>query len=160
VAGGIVAGWYRWMPRGAFLKVGDMKNRARSDLFERDHSGGKRYDFQVKKKKACTRRALSIRQLFAELILRGEKKVEYRSRITHVRGKVLLYAAKPQTDHSLLRAWVKAAKLPHGVILGSMEIVGCKEYGPDDFGWLLANPTRLKRPVPPRGKPQPSFFFT
>ena len=137
-----------------------MFRRARSDSFKREPSGAKRYNPEVKKKRSCTRRALSIRQPFAELILHGEKKVERRSHVTHVRGKVLLYAAKPQTDDSLLRAWVKAAKLPHGVILGSVEIVGCKEYGPDDFGWLLANPTRLKRPVPPRGKPQPSFFFT
>jgi hypothetical protein len=33
-------------------------------------------------------RALSIRQPYVELILRGKKREEYRSRQTHVRGRV------------------------------------------------------------------------
>lgn len=42
-------------------------------------------------------RALSIRQPFAELILRGMKTVEYRSRMTHIIGeRFWIYASKKQ----------------------------------------------------------------
>ena len=37
-------------------------------------------------------RALSVRQPYAELILRGEKKIEYRSKPTNIRERVYLYA--------------------------------------------------------------------
>ncbi len=39
-------------------------------------------------------RALSIRQPYAEWIMTGEKPIEYRSRRTHIRGRVYIYAAK------------------------------------------------------------------
>ena len=39
------------------------------------------------------RRALSIRQPFAEMILRGKKKIEVRSFPTNVRGPMYLYAS-------------------------------------------------------------------
>ena len=38
--------------------------------------------------------ALSVRQPYAELILRGAKKIEYRSRPTKTSGRVYVYAAK------------------------------------------------------------------
>jgi hypothetical protein len=38
-------------------------------------------------------RALSIHQPYAELILRGKKKSEYRSMPTNIRGRVYIYAA-------------------------------------------------------------------
>ena len=38
-------------------------------------------------------RAISIRQPFAELVLRGDKIIEYRSKVTHVRGRVYVYAS-------------------------------------------------------------------
>ena len=37
-------------------------------------------------------RALSIRQPHAEAILRGVKKIEYRTRRTKVRGRIYIYA--------------------------------------------------------------------
>lgn len=39
---------------------------------------------------AAPLRALSIRQPFAELILLGQKPIEYRSRPTNIRGRVYL----------------------------------------------------------------------
>jgi predicted transcriptional regulator len=39
-------------------------------------------------------RALSVRQPYAELIMRGEKSVEYRSRPTKIRELLYVYAAK------------------------------------------------------------------
>ena len=38
--------------------------------------------------------ALSIRQPYVEMILTRKKRIEYRSRRTHVRGRVYLYAGK------------------------------------------------------------------
>lgn len=43
-------------------------------------------------------RALSIRQPYAEQILRGEKKIEYRSRPTNIRERVYIYASMPHGD--------------------------------------------------------------
>ena len=39
-------------------------------------------------------RALSVRQPYAELIVRGAKKIEYRSTPTSIRERVYVYAAK------------------------------------------------------------------
>ena len=38
-------------------------------------------------------RALSIRQPYAEMILRGIKKIEYRTMRTNIRGRVYIYAS-------------------------------------------------------------------
>ena len=38
-------------------------------------------------------RALSIRQPYAEQIMRGVKTIEYRSILTHIRGRVYIYAS-------------------------------------------------------------------
>jgi hypothetical protein len=43
-------------------------------------------------------KALSIRQPWAELILRGDKTVEYRSQPTKIRGRIYIYAAQGKSD--------------------------------------------------------------
>ena len=43
-------------------------------------------------------KTLSIRQPYVELILRGKKRQEYRSRPTHIRGRVYLYAGIKSGD--------------------------------------------------------------
>ncbi len=62
--------------------------------------------------------------------------------------------------------------LPRGVIVGTVEIVGCEplrpEHGPaacfpvtrstGGYAWLLREPERIKAPRKPTGHPQPSFF--
>ncbi len=74
-------------------------------------------------------RAISIQQPYIEEILRGIKKYEYRSRQTHIRGRVFLYASKKNGEES---HWKKLrlnpGELPTGVIVGSVEIVGCKYF--------------------------------
>lgn len=37
------------------------------------------------------------------------------------------------------------------------EIVDCREKD-GEYHWILANPQRLKKPVPPEGQPQPVWF--
>jgi hypothetical protein len=104
------------------------------------------------------KRALSIRQPLSELILRGRKPEEYRSRLTHIRGRVYLYAGKkvalvddfPEEE---------AEALPRSVIVGSIEIVGCHwDKERDRFAWELATPVRYPKPLIPHGVPQPGFW--
>ena len=99
-------------------------------------------------------RALSIRQPWAELILRGEKTVEYRSKPTNIRGEVYIYAslASPEPGQELDET------LPRGLVVGTVEIVGCS--GSDgEYEWELENPKRLAEPVAPTQQPQPVWFY-
>jgi hypothetical protein len=102
-------------------------------------------------------RALSIRQPLSELILIGAKKKEYRSRRTLIRERVYLYAGK-KIAHVDGFPEEEAAVLPRGVIVGSIEIVGCHENKKDGFVWLLDRPVRYPTPLVPRGVPQPGFW--
>jgi hypothetical protein len=103
-------------------------------------------------------RALSVRQPYAENIMRGTKKIEYRSRKTKIRGRVYIYASKtPGYDGDFKKLKAKPGDFPVGVLIGTVEIVDCKgEEG--DYRWKLANPQRLKRAVAPERRPQPVWF--
>jgi len=115
----------------------------------------------VKKKppRAAATSALSIRQPFAELILRGIKKIEYRSILTHKRERVYIYASKVPVDDpgSWAKVKLEPGDLPTGVLVGTVEIVGCIGE-PGDYQWKLARPERLKTPLKPKRMPQPVFF--
>ncbi len=104
-------------------------------------------------------RALSVRQPFAELILTGDKTIEYRSRRTHIRGEVFVYACKAPADADCFaEAGFELKELSRGVLIGTVEIVDCT--GEDgDFEWHLANPKRLRKPLAVEGIPQPGFFW-
>lgn len=129
-------------------------------------------------------RALSIRQPYAELILRGIKTVELRSRSTNIVGeRFYIYAAKARaippvpiwSDDLRVAApppprWMielaeqvrmiePGALLPTGVIVGSAVI---ERVTPPDavdaaklFRWHLIDARRAKRLRKPRGHPQP-----
>jgi hypothetical protein len=123
-------------------------------------------------------KALSIRQPWAELILRGEKTVEARPMRTAKRGeRVYIYAGKNRieteeeariaADHG-----IDVDSLPRGVLVGTVEIVGCEPLGPGHsrvacfevtestggYAWLLRDPQREDSMRVPIGHPQPSFF--
>ena len=105
--------------------------------------------------------AISIRQPHVELILRGAKKAEYRSRPTSIRGRVYLYASKPPAAWPA--GWRKVGKqpgeLPTGAILGTVEIVGCRwsrQY--ECYAYVLRNPRRFQRGLHPKGRPSPCFW--
>lgn len=104
-------------------------------------------------------RALSIRQPYAEQILRGIKKVEYRTRPTHVRERVYIYASKqPGPAREFARLRLQVGDLPTGVLVGTVEVVDCT--GDDgDYRWHLARPRRLSRLRKPKRRPQPSWFY-
>jgi hypothetical protein len=116
-------------------------------------------------------RALSVRQPWAELILDGRKTIECRSRPTRITGRVWIYASRGRADRAPRGAPVYIDALPRGLLIGSVEIVGCRRLrrgdsaaacfsvSTDDFAWLLADPQRLAIPIPPERHPQPMFFY-
>lgn len=119
------------------------------------------------KKKSVTRsdvpsgRAISIRQPYVEEILLGKKKYEYRTRQTHIRGRVFLYASKGKVDKT---RWSKIkmqpGDLPVGLIVGSVEIADCKfSESLNCFAYKLKNPKRYKTALIPKMHPQPCWFF-
>jgi hypothetical protein len=103
--------------------------------------------------------ALSIRQPNAEQILRGKKKIEYRSMPTNKRERVYVYASMTPADQE---AWdeigLEPGDLPTGVIVGTVEVVGCRRVR-GEYEWDLARPVRLKRPLKPKNHPQPAWFY-
>lgn len=103
--------------------------------------------------------ALSIRQPYAEQIMTGEKEIEYRQQRTKIRGRIYVYACKTASIPDEYReAGLRREDLPHGVLVGTVEIVDCVE-GSGEFEWLLANPKRLQKPMPVTAMPQPVFFW-
>jgi hypothetical protein len=122
--------------------------------------------------------ALGIRQPWCELILRGRKTLEIRSRPTEVRGPIYVYSAKklsdlPELDVVLLREEVDPDPLPRGALVGTVEIVGCRRTTAADaaascvptrelkdrFAWELANPVRFAEPMKPRFLPYGVWFY-
>lgn len=129
--------------------------------------------------------ALSIRQPYVELILRGIKTVELRSRpTTRIGERFYLYAAKAKSrppvwsdDLAVGRppAWmlelarqVKLIEsewvgLPTGVIVGTAMIDRVIAPDPSDgehgiYQWRLADVRRLDLPRKPDRQPQPAWF--
>ena len=105
-------------------------------------------------------RAISIRQPYVEQILRRIKVREYRSVPTNIRERVFIYASQKPAhwfDYDLLG--FEVSDLPRGVIVGSVEIVGCEwDSKANQYAYLLANPERLKHPKKPVNQPQPIWF--
>jgi hypothetical protein len=107
------------------------------------------------------KRAISVRQPYAEQILKGCKTREYRGVPTNIRERVYIYASeRPGNffDYDLLG--LEYEDLPRGVLVGSVEIVGCEwSNRANEYAYLLANPRRLRRRLKPVKKPQPIWFF-
>ncbi len=108
------------------------------------------------------KRALSIRQPHSELILAGKKTREYRGRLTHIRGRVYLYAGKKLDLDVKGITNAEAELMPRSVIVGSVEIIGCRKSKKHSgyFEWQLAKPRRYRKPLKPTGGlPQPGFWW-
>jgi hypothetical protein len=104
-------------------------------------------------------RALSIRQPYAEQILRGNKKIEYRSRPTNMRERVYIYASLTPGDADDWHAMqMEPGDLPTGVLVGTVGISDCTGKS-GDYRWHLAKPDRLKRHLKPKKHPQPVWFY-
>ena len=108
-------------------------------------------------------RALSIRQPYAELIMRGKKKIEYRSIRTSIVGeRVYIYASKQPADSPADWAKVKAqpGDLPTGVLIGTVIIKKCSDEQNDEgnYEWYIIAPERLPKNKKPKNQGQPVWF--
>lgn len=104
-------------------------------------------------------RALSIRQPYAEQIMRGTKPIEERSRSTNIRERVYIYASlQPGNPDAWRQIKKKPGDLPIGVLIGTVQIVDCTGE-PGNYGWHWAKPKRLAKPLKPMKHPQPAWFY-
>lgn len=104
--------------------------------------------------------AISIRQPYAELIMRRKKKFEFRSRPTKKTGVVYVYAGlRPGLADDWAALRLAPGDLPAGKIIGTVEVVGCERGRNGKYAWALRSPKRISRPVAPKGKPQPVWFY-
>ncbi len=110
-------------------------------------------------------KVLSLRQPYASWVIQGKKTIELRSWNTKYRGELFIHASG------------KHSTLPTGAILGSVELIGVKEYAdekqflkdkdkhlagdswnlpfakkPFKYGFILKNPKPLKKPIKTKGK--------
>jgi ASCH domain len=122
-------------------------------------------------------KALSVRQPWAELILLGHKTVEVRSKATHLRERIYVYASKSRIEDReetriAAQYGIDVHALPRGVLIGSVEIVGCRHVEKSDseaacfeindgagfYAWVLDRPKRAEVLEKPTRQPQPMFF--
>jgi len=81
-------------------------------------------------------KAISIKRVFAERIMDGTKKIEYRTWPTKHRGALVIHASGPG-----------------GALLGVVEVVGCNWNDKDQvWEWELSNPRRLATPIGCKGR--------
>src|SRR5688500_5167231 len=106
-------------------------------------------------------RALSIRQPHAEAIMRGVKKIEFRSGPTKIRERVYIYASLGRyskgDEADMMDAYglddVSCDDLPRGVLIGTAELYDC-----DGGDWHLKEPERAAKLLKPDKHPQPVWF--
>jgi hypothetical protein len=98
------------------------------------------------------RAAFSVHQPYADQILRGTKRYEYRTIPTRMRGRVYVYAT--------LKAMTRQTRnLPRGQILGTVEVIACEWCTRIQcYRWKLFAPRRI-RPRIPENHPQPIWFY-
>jgi hypothetical protein len=106
-------------------------------------------------------KALSVRQPWAWAIMHAGKDIENRTWKTNMRGVIAIHAPAKIIDEV---DWPRGARKPKSAnlivsaIIGVVEIVDVVEKhrskwfeGPPYYGWVLANPRRLKKPIPCKG---------
>jgi len=116
-------------------------------------------------------KALSIRQPWAELIIRGIKDVENRSWATEYRGPLAIHAAKTfyynLVDKVEREEWedlrdefgIDKDELVYGSLVGTVELVEVTKQVKSNWhiqgswGWYVKNAKRPDKPVPVRGMP-------
>jgi len=102
-------------------------------------------------------RAISIRQPWAELIVRGEKDVENRSWRTRHRGPLLIHAGVVADRASYVKHGVPR-DVPRGAIVGVVELVEVTQtrasgwHLEGQWGWYLARAKRFKKPILMKGQ--------
>ena len=110
-------------------------------------------------------KALSIRQPHVEAIMRGVKTIEFRSRLTRIRGRIYIYASRNRyrddEEAEMLEMYgledVDCDDLPRGVLIGTVELWDCTGSG-RNYEWHVRNPERAKKRLKPTTHPQPCWF--
>jgi hypothetical protein len=126
-------------------------------------------------------KALTICQPYAELILRGEKRVENRRWPTAYRGALLIHAGKSRNwlelddTGTFDEAYnIPLAAMQFGAIVGIVQVRGCiykpryrftdplileawswlqnHEHAEGPYCWILEDVRRFKNPIPYRGQ--------
>ncbi|MFO0917526.1 MAG: ASCH domain-containing protein [Planctomycetaceae bacterium] len=124
------------------------------------------------------RLALGVQQPWAELILRGIKTLEIRSRPTRVRGPIYLYASRrisalPAAKIAAQRYGIDVDELPRGLLVGSVNISDCRPATSRDVaaaclpaellidcqGWHLEHANRWSPALPVRFLPYGVWFY-
>jgi hypothetical protein len=117
-------------------------------------------------------KALTICQPYAELIVRGEKRVENRTWLTNYRGEMYIHAGKSRAwfDDDAHLIQMLGCKPPFGALIGIATLVDCVQYSSIVMGdynekypwlydhehangpwcWILEN-VKPMMPVPYRG---------
>lgn len=102
---------------------------------------------------ADTLRALSVQQPWVDLILSGQKNLEYRSRRVRELGPLLLHASGTRKPENFEGFDLDADALPYGALVGIVDVVGVQDVPGEDglYAWQLAHPRRFGRPLPYSG---------
>jgi hypothetical protein len=106
-------------------------------------------------------RAISIRQPYVELILRGEKREEYRSRATRIRERVYIYASltPSEWDEDWQEVGKQKGELPTGKVVGTVEVTDCYWHKRHEcYAYTLSEPQRLQVFLKSSNQPQPGFW--
>lgn len=122
--------------------------------------------------------ALSIRQPWAELILRGIKTIEVRQTPARPMGPIYLYTSKrvsssPELDFRLQKYGIDCEGLPRGVIVGTVDILECRRSQEGDasaaqlppeqlqgtYSWVVGNAVRFPAPLPVQFVPFGTWFY-
>lgn len=103
---------------------------------------------------------ISVRQPFAEAIVRGLKDIENRSWSTNFRGKLYIHASRSRAMFRDNLEYVEDVSgvaldedaLVYGAIIGSVHLVDCvtehrSPWFVGDFGFVLQRPSRIKVPL-------------
>jgi hypothetical protein len=115
-------------------------------------------------------KAISIRPPWAWAILHASKDVENRTWRTNMRGSIAIHASqnmnRPYYESALeeIKKVAPGATVPtyeamvRGAIVGLVDVVGCEEHPSskwhvrDHYGFVLANPRALRKPIPCNGR--------
>jgi hypothetical protein len=115
-------------------------------------------------------KTLSIRQPWVELIFQKRKTIELRTWKTKYRGKIAIHAAQKMKTQNAEAYDLNPDKLTRGALVGTAELVdiveldeaqyeslrdehlSLKDWPGGLYGWKLAQPKRLEKPVEMNGK--------
>ena len=122
--------------------------------------------------------ALGVRQPWAELLIKGIKTIEVRSRPTRVQGPIYLYTSKIVATETFAKDAVSQhevdlAKTVQGKLIGSIEISNCRLCTAKDaeascvpwdimkgkYAWEMANPVRFTKPIDVLFLPYGVWFY-